>query len=83
MQLNRRMSMQDYDRPLGKLHFVNRLSQQITEEPDLWSIPRRQVYDPWRMCVFTRVRASVHACMRAYVCVCIENFIPTPRIPYV
>ncbi|KAA0201127.1 hypothetical protein FBUS_00334 [Fasciolopsis buskii] len=35
MQLNRRMSMQDYDRPLGKLHFVNRLSQQITEEPDL------------------------------------------------
>ncbi|TPP63723.1 putative Ndr family [Fasciola gigantica] len=35
IQLNRRMSMQDYDRPLGKLHFVNRLSQQIAEEPDL------------------------------------------------
>lgn len=32
MQLNRRMSMEDYDRPMGKLHFVNRLSQQVTEE---------------------------------------------------
>ncbi|CAH8627227.1 unnamed protein product [Dicrocoelium dendriticum] len=34
MSLNRRMSMQDYDRPLGKMHFVSRLSQQLTEEAD-------------------------------------------------
>ncbi|XP_018645360.1 Ndr family, putative [Schistosoma mansoni] len=32
MQLNRRMSMEDYDRPLGKTHFVSRLSQQVPEE---------------------------------------------------
>ncbi|CAH8557074.1 unnamed protein product [Schistosoma bovis] len=32
MQLNRRMSMEDYDRPLGKTHFISRLSQQVPEE---------------------------------------------------
>ncbi|KAH8876697.1 Ndr family [Schistosoma japonicum] len=32
MQLNRRMSMEDYDRPMGKTHFVSRLSQQVPEE---------------------------------------------------
>ncbi|TGZ67780.1 hypothetical protein CRM22_004619 [Opisthorchis felineus] len=34
LQLNRRMSMEDYDRPLGKLHFVNRLSHRLSEETD-------------------------------------------------
>ncbi|KAA3675541.1 uncharacterized protein DEA37_0002449 [Paragonimus westermani] len=34
LQLNRRMSMEDYDRPLGKMHFVSRLSHRLSEEAE-------------------------------------------------